>query len=76
MAAVGREKQVKAARCLLGWSQRDLARRARVGLSTVADFERGARDPIHNNVAAIMRALEEGGIKFVPNGVLMREAGV
>lgn len=35
---------VKAARALLGWNQGDLAERAGVGHSTVADFERGTRD--------------------------------
>ncbi len=56
--------QVRAARGFLAWSQRDLAKTARVGLSTVADFERGLRTPIENNLAAIERALEEAGIEF------------
>jgi transcriptional regulator with XRE-family HTH domain len=57
--------QVRAARGMIAWSQRDLARAANVGVSTVADFERGARAPIANNLAAIQRALEVAGIVFI-----------
>lgn len=57
--------QVRAARGLIAWSQRDLASAANVGVSTVADFERGARAPIANNLAAIQRALEAAGIAFI-----------
>lgn len=56
--------QVRAARGLIAWSQRDLAEAARVGLSTVADFERGRRVPIENNLVALERALEEAGVAF------------
>lgn len=56
--------QVRAARGLIAWSQKDLAEAARVGLSTVADFERGRRVPIENNLVALERALEEAGVAF------------
>ncbi|WP_431208747.1 helix-turn-helix domain-containing protein [Burkholderia cepacia] len=39
-------EQVKAARALLAWSQQELARKAHVATSTVADFERGVRTPM------------------------------
>jgi ribosome-binding protein aMBF1 (putative translation factor) len=61
-------EQSKAARAWLGWGQEDLASRARVGLSTVRDFERGARAPIQNNRDAMQRALEEAGIRFLFEG--------
>ena len=62
--------QCRAARAWLDWSQRDLAKKASVGLSTVKDFENGNRKPIANNLNAIRAALEKGGIKllFDPKG--------
>jgi transcriptional regulator with XRE-family HTH domain len=60
--------QIKAARALLGWSQRELARRAGVALSTVADFERGYRGPIPNNLQALVKALAAEGIKIAKDG--------
>lgn len=54
-----------AGRALLDWTQRDLAARAHVAVSTVADYERGSRAPIANNIAAMAAALEAGGIVFV-----------
>jgi transcriptional regulator with XRE-family HTH domain len=59
-------EQARAARALLGWSQQDLARQAGVALSTVADFERGERTPVPNNMDAIRSALEKGGVSFAP----------
>lgn len=59
--------QVRAARALLDWSQDDLARRAGVGLSTVKDMEIGKRDPSSDSVAAIRRALEVEGVRFLPS---------
>lgn len=61
-------EQSRAARGWLGWSQQDLAKRAQVGLSTVKDFENGYRKPIANNLQAIQRALEAGGIELLFEG--------
>ena len=55
-------EQSRAARAWLAWSQRELAKRAGVSLSTVQDFERGQRSPIANNMAALRRAIEAEGI--------------
>lgn len=55
----------KAARALAGMTQADLARAANVAKQTVADFERGARTPFPNNLAAIQRALERAGVAFI-----------
>ena len=63
--------QIRAARALLAWSQQDLARQARVGASTVADFERGHRTPVANNAEAMRGALESAGIAFLPGGAVV-----
>jgi transcriptional regulator with XRE-family HTH domain len=55
-------EQSRAARGWLGWSQHELAERARVGLSTIKDFESSKRTPIANNLDAIQRAFEAAGI--------------
>jgi DNA-binding transcriptional regulator YiaG len=61
-------EQSRAARGWLGWGQDELARRAKVGLSTVRDFERGARAPIANNRDAMQRAFESAGIELLFDG--------
>lgn len=58
----------RAARGLLNWTQKDLANRAHVSLSTVRDFESGKRLPISNNLQAMWRALEIGGVEFHNHG--------
>ena len=65
---------MRAARALLGWSQADLAKRAKVGPSTVADFERGHRTPIANTATAMRSALEEAGVTFQPGGAIVGPA--
>jgi transcriptional regulator with XRE-family HTH domain len=62
-------EQSRAARGWLGWTQAELAKKARVGLSTVKDYEAGKRTPIANNLEAMRRALEEFGIKFTEEAV-------
>jgi ribosome-binding protein aMBF1 (putative translation factor) len=56
--------QCRSARAWLGWSQVELAEAAKVGQSTVKDFESGKRKPIENNLEAIRSALEAAGIGF------------
>src|SRR5271163_4791068 len=63
--------QSRAARALLGWSQRDLARKASVATSTVADFERGQRSPVTNNLEALKLAFEKEDITFPPGGAVV-----
>lgn len=64
-----RPEQVRAARSLLGWSQQNLAEKAGVAVSTVADFERGQRNLVPNNALAIRQALEAVGVLFTETGV-------
>ena len=63
--------QCRAARALLAWSQQELANRARVATSTVADFERGYRNPIQQNAEAIRGTLEGEGIAFRAGGAVI-----
>ncbi len=58
-------EQVRAARGWLGWSQKDLADKAHIGLSTLKDFENSNRTPIANNLTAIQAALEAAGIALM-----------
>ena len=58
-------EQSRAARGWLDWSQEELAKRAHVSLSTVRDFEKGRRSPIPNNLEALRRAINAGGVQLV-----------
>jgi transcriptional regulator with XRE-family HTH domain len=61
--------QCRAARALLGWNQQDLAQRASIGTSTIADFEREKRTPVNANIEALMAAFEAAGVRFLAGGV-------
>lgn len=58
--------QSRAARGLLGMTQKDLAAAASLGESTVIDFERERRVVSAQSVAAIRAALEAVGVEFIP----------
>lgn len=66
--AVLTAEQARSARALLQWSQADLAKAADVAVSTIADFEKGQRVPISNNLNAMRGALETAGVRFTPGG--------
>jgi transcriptional regulator with XRE-family HTH domain len=71
--------QCRGARAMLGWSQSQLAEAAKVSRPTVVDFERGARTPFPNNLAAIRAALEAARIEFTSgngSGIKLRDQGV
>jgi transcriptional regulator with XRE-family HTH domain len=55
----------KAARALAELSQIELARLARVGTQTLADFERGARNTMETNLVKLRAALEKAGVEFI-----------
>ena len=58
--------QVRAARALLEWTQTDLAAAAKIAVPTVKRFETGVRTPIPIVKGAIVRALEDAGVEFIP----------
>jgi transcriptional regulator with XRE-family HTH domain len=59
-------QQSRGARAMLGWSRDQLAVRSGVSPATLADFEAGKRVPYNRTLADIRRALEDGGVKFIP----------
>ena len=60
--------QSRAARALLDWSQAELGARANLCDSTIREFEKGRRVPSMNNLAAVVRALEAGGVELTNGG--------
>lgn len=58
--------QIKAARALVGLTQKDLASAARVSEVSVKNIERGATDPRVSTIEQIKHALERHGAVFVP----------
>jgi len=69
-------EQIRTARTLLKWSQQDLAKKAGIGPSTVADFERDSRTPILSSIQAMRTALETAGVRFLPNGSVIRASQI
>ncbi len=57
--------QCRAARGLLGWSQQELAKCARIGIVTVYQFEAGVSQPRRATLEVIERAFESAGIQFI-----------
>ncbi len=59
--------QIRAARGLLNWTIRDLAAKAGVHRNTITRME--ADQVTHGpTIAAIVRALEDGGVEFTDEG--------
>jgi predicted transcriptional regulator len=56
--------QIRAARALIGWRQRDLAKAAGISAIGVKNIERGQVDPRLSTVAAIERAFADAGVLF------------
>ena len=73
--------QLRAARGLLDWAQEHLAKMAGLSVSTVKRMESADTGPSKSslaNVEAVCRALEKGGVQFLPGnghgpGVQLRD---
>ena len=61
-------RQIRAARGLLGWSQRELADKAIVSVNAVNRLERGQVDSRLSTLAAVEKALIKGGVEFISAG--------
>jgi predicted transcriptional regulator len=59
-------EQARAARAWLGWTQKDLANYAHVGVGIIIDFEAGKNTPTHNNFMCIRNAFVASGMKIEP----------
>ena len=64
--------QCRAARALIKWHQTDLARHARVAVSTIRTFEAERSVPKPVTLELLQRALEQAGIEFLPGGCRVR----
>jgi len=60
--------QIRAARGLLGWSQKELAKRSGVSDVSIINYEKGKRTPHQNTLNKIIQAFEFGGVDFTEDG--------
>ena len=67
-------EQSRAARGILGWNVRDLAKGAGVGVNTVSRFENSG-EAMHSTVTKMQSALEAAGVVFIPAGQYQGEGG-
>jgi hypothetical protein len=72
-------KHIRAARGLVGWTQRELAQRAKVGLGTIRRME-DAEGPVSartENIISVSAAFQRAGVEFLNDdspGVRLRPA--
>ena len=57
--------QCRAARGLLQWSQRELAKQAGIGLVTVIQLENGVGQPRRATLQVVRNAFEAAGVEFI-----------
>jgi transcriptional regulator with XRE-family HTH domain len=58
-------EQCRAARGLLGWTQQDLAREARIGIVTVHQLEARTSNARQATLDVVRRAFEAAGVEFI-----------
>ena len=63
-------EQVRRARHPLGWTQRGVADKSRVGVTTVKKMEAGVSQPKLFYILAVQHALEAAGVAFANGGEL------
>jgi transcriptional regulator with XRE-family HTH domain len=57
--------QCRAARALLGWSQKELAEKAGISAVAVNQFETGISEPRRSTLEVVRRAFERAGVVFI-----------
>jgi transcriptional regulator with XRE-family HTH domain len=70
--------EIKAARVLLGLEQADVAKAAKIDVSTLSRIESAGFEPpggLSKNVQAVLAVLEQRGIEFIEHGVRRRPRG-
>jgi transcriptional regulator with XRE-family HTH domain len=60
--------QCRAARAILGWTVKELARRAHTSPSTVVRFETEAHTANATTIMALKHAFEAAGVRFTETG--------
>lgn len=68
--------QIRAARALLNWSQKDLAQRSGVSEMSIINYENEKRTPHQSTLDKILQAFELAGVIFTKNGLEMKEDAV
>lgn len=68
--------QIRAARGLLGWHQKDLARIAGISELSVINIENGKTSPQQSTLDKIVKAFEKSGIEFTDGGVRPKQSRV
>jgi transcriptional regulator with XRE-family HTH domain len=63
-----RSTEIRIARALLKWTQRDLAERARIDRRTVVNIESEKHTPNSSTLDSIRRAFEVAGVEFAEKG--------
>jgi transcriptional regulator with XRE-family HTH domain len=61
-------KQIRAARAILGWKQRELAAAAGLSEVSIKNAERGVVDSRGSTLNAIQRAFDRAGVVFLDTG--------
>lgn len=64
------QKQIKAARVMLGWTQTDLARKSGVSVPTVTKLESSTKKVWVADF--VLKALGEAGVVFIPGGLFLK----
>jgi transcriptional regulator with XRE-family HTH domain len=69
-------EQIKAARALIGWSQKELGERASLSQTAITNIEVGKFRPTTQTMEAIHQAFNASGLEFIQGGVRLRPSAI